>query len=158
MNEFVRDGCNGILVSVEAYKGRPDGYFWAESICDERRLAVAMQYYIDNREMVAIHGAAGASNCGERAFVGKERGMPRRLDIETEKAFTEYGRGFRGTREDSSEVRPPDKSDASTEDSDGRRNAPSSTSRCDQEPRCRPDFRIENKVMARWATRTWSSR
>ncbi len=70
MNEFVRNGCNGILVSVEAYKGRPDGYFWAESICNERRLAVAMQYYIDNREMVAIHGASRVK-LRRKSFRGK---------------------------------------------------------------------------------------
>lgn len=56
MNEFVHDGVNGILVSVKDYRGRPDGYYWAESICEEQSLTAAMQRYVTSPELAAQHG------------------------------------------------------------------------------------------------------
>jgi 1,2-diacylglycerol 3-alpha-glucosyltransferase len=56
MNEFVQDQYNGLLVDVKEYHGRPDGYYWAESICDEDSLVNAIEFYIQNPEKVIQHG------------------------------------------------------------------------------------------------------
>jgi 1,2-diacylglycerol 3-alpha-glucosyltransferase len=56
MNEFVFDGFNGKTVSVKEFRGRPDGYYWPESICDEESLVDAMNFYISNPELVKEHG------------------------------------------------------------------------------------------------------
>ena len=48
MNEFVIHQQNGMLVDVAEYKQREDNYYWPQSICDEKKLTQAMQYYIDN--------------------------------------------------------------------------------------------------------------
>ena len=57
MSEFVRHGVNGLLVPVREHRGRPDGYYWPESLCDEQALAAACQSYVDAPEMVERHGA-----------------------------------------------------------------------------------------------------
>jgi len=49
MNEFVQDGINGRLVRALEYRGRADGYYWAESRCSAEGIREAMRYYIDNR-------------------------------------------------------------------------------------------------------------
>lgn len=51
MNEFVEDGFNGLLVDVEAYLGRIDGYYWAESHCSLDSLIEKMQMLVENRGM-----------------------------------------------------------------------------------------------------------
>jgi glycosyltransferase involved in cell wall biosynthesis len=56
MNEFVKNDINGTLVSVEKYCGRPDGYFWAESICNEESLIMSFEKYIKNPDLVTIEG------------------------------------------------------------------------------------------------------
>ncbi len=58
MNEFVSHMKNGILVDVQEFRGRPDGYYWPEAICSENSLANAYSYYISNPEMVIAHGEA----------------------------------------------------------------------------------------------------
>lgn len=57
MSEFVHNDVNGILVDVKEYRGRPDGYYWAESICDEGSLKEAFQLYVKDPEKVFIHGS-----------------------------------------------------------------------------------------------------
>jgi 1,2-diacylglycerol 3-alpha-glucosyltransferase len=52
MNEFVKSGINGQLVSVEKYLGRYDGYYWAESLCSIDSLTQTMQMYVDDQNMV----------------------------------------------------------------------------------------------------------
>lgn len=52
MNEFVKDGYNGGLVKVEKYLGRPDGYYWPESICDLESLKNAMESYINDKSLL----------------------------------------------------------------------------------------------------------
>jgi predicted phosphohydrolase len=51
MNEFVKAGVNGTLVTVEKYLGRHDGYYWSESICDVGSLTKAMQLYLNNERL-----------------------------------------------------------------------------------------------------------
>ncbi len=65
MNEFVKDDENGILVDVKDYRGRPDGYYWAESICDESSLWNALQFYINEPEKMNLH-AANARSLAEK--------------------------------------------------------------------------------------------
>ena len=55
MNEFVIQGENGLLVDVERFSARPDGYYWPESICREEALIDAMLYYIHNPSMIHSH-------------------------------------------------------------------------------------------------------
>jgi len=55
MNEFVKDNYNGLLVDVENYLGRYDGYYWAESVCNVDSLAEKIQFYIDNVSLVQKH-------------------------------------------------------------------------------------------------------
>jgi 1,2-diacylglycerol 3-alpha-glucosyltransferase len=57
MTEFVIDEFNGKLIQVEDFRGRPDGYFWAESICSEKSLIDAMSYYINNQDQILIHSS-----------------------------------------------------------------------------------------------------
>jgi len=47
MNEFVIDNYSGLLVDVDRFLGRPDGYYWPESICRLDSLANAMQKFIN---------------------------------------------------------------------------------------------------------------
>lgn len=61
MNEFVKDKVNGLIVDVKEYRGRPDGYYWAEAICDEDKLVKAIQYYIDNPNEIITHGSNARS-------------------------------------------------------------------------------------------------
>ena len=56
MNEFVSDGENGFLVDVDRFICRPDGYYWAQSICKIESLAKAIQQYIDEPKLVGIQG------------------------------------------------------------------------------------------------------
>jgi glycosyltransferase involved in cell wall biosynthesis len=58
MNEFVQDGRTGVLVDVERYQEREDGYYWPESICSEDALVEAMQTYVDDPDLAAAHAAA----------------------------------------------------------------------------------------------------
>lgn len=53
MNEFVKDGWNGLLIDVESYRGRLDAYYWAESHCDVSSLTSKMQMLIDDPLLVA---------------------------------------------------------------------------------------------------------
>jgi glycosyltransferase involved in cell wall biosynthesis len=48
MNEFAVDGYNGLLIDVEKFIARPDGYYWPESICNLDSLTEAMQKLINN--------------------------------------------------------------------------------------------------------------
>lgn len=57
MNEFVTHQVNGLLIPTMAYRARPDGYYWPESLCDEGSLAMGLRYYLDNPTMIAEHGA-----------------------------------------------------------------------------------------------------
>jgi glycosyltransferase involved in cell wall biosynthesis len=47
MSEFVKHDWNGYLVDIHEYRGRPDGYYWPECICDEDSLIKAIQFYIN---------------------------------------------------------------------------------------------------------------
>jgi 1,2-diacylglycerol 3-alpha-glucosyltransferase len=53
MNEFVRDGQNGMLVRVARSAMRPDNYYWPESICSINDLTRAMQYFVDRHDELA---------------------------------------------------------------------------------------------------------
>jgi len=52
MNEFVEDGINGLLVDVDSYLGRLDGYYWAESHCSMESLSSKIQTLINDRSLV----------------------------------------------------------------------------------------------------------
>lgn len=49
MNEMVRHGDCGRLVSVASTEPRWDEYYWPQSICSIQALTEAMQFYVDNR-------------------------------------------------------------------------------------------------------------
>jgi 1,2-diacylglycerol 3-alpha-glucosyltransferase len=55
MKEFVRDGENGRLIPVRAHKGRSDGYYWAEALCDVEVLTELMQAYVNNPNLLKAH-------------------------------------------------------------------------------------------------------
>lgn len=55
MNEFVVHDYNGFLVDVDKYLGRPDGYYWAESICNINSLSYMMQKYVDDPSVLKRH-------------------------------------------------------------------------------------------------------
>ena len=55
MNEFVKDNFNGKTVDVAKYLGRYDGYYWAESLINKKKLIEAIQSYIDNPETLKKH-------------------------------------------------------------------------------------------------------
>ena len=55
MNEFVKDGVNGLLVSVKETRMREDSYYWPEKIACIDDLARKMQVYVDDRDVLAIH-------------------------------------------------------------------------------------------------------
>ena len=68
MNEFVRHGENGMLVAVQRFCARPDGYYWPESLCDEDSLTEAMRAYVGQPELARVHGAR-AREVAERDLV-----------------------------------------------------------------------------------------
>lgn len=43
MNQFVKDGVNGWLVAPAEYRGRCDGYYWAEAYCRAEDVRTAME-------------------------------------------------------------------------------------------------------------------
>jgi 1,2-diacylglycerol 3-alpha-glucosyltransferase len=55
MNEFVIDGFNGKLIIVDKLYGRPDGYYWPESIINIDNLTSIMQFYVDNPDQIITH-------------------------------------------------------------------------------------------------------
>lgn len=55
MNEFVKEGINGRLIPAMLYKGRADGYYWAEAYCREDSLVNIMQEYVNNPDLVQQH-------------------------------------------------------------------------------------------------------
>jgi 1,2-diacylglycerol 3-alpha-glucosyltransferase len=61
MSEFVFEGVNGMLVQVEAFFARPDGYFWPESICNENALTAAYQHYVNDPELIVSQSFAARS-------------------------------------------------------------------------------------------------
>lgn len=65
MNEFVKDGVTGLLVNVERFLGRDDGYYWPENIVDNNDLALKIQYYIDNPDVVVRHKNSSISHSRE---------------------------------------------------------------------------------------------
>ena len=52
MNEFVDHEKTGILVDVEKFISRDDGYYWPESVCNEDALANAMTYFVENPKKI----------------------------------------------------------------------------------------------------------
>lgn len=50
MSEFVAHGVSGRLVEVETYQRRDDYYYWPESVCNQKAVAEAMQFYVENRK------------------------------------------------------------------------------------------------------------
>lgn len=55
MNEFVEHKKTGILVDVESYLGREDGYYWAESVCSEQSLLDALMYFVqDSKKTIEL--------------------------------------------------------------------------------------------------------
>jgi 1,2-diacylglycerol 3-alpha-glucosyltransferase len=58
MNEFVVNGVNGVLVGVDRYIARWDGYYWPQSICNIDSLIEAMQTYVDNPHLITVQGLA----------------------------------------------------------------------------------------------------
>lgn len=53
MSEFVQHAVSGRLVPPMHYRGRADGYYWAESYCSPDQVAEAMQFYLDQRDQLA---------------------------------------------------------------------------------------------------------
>lgn len=54
MNEIINSKI-GRLVKVKRNYCRSDGYYWPMSLCDEKDLANAMNFYINNCETIKIH-------------------------------------------------------------------------------------------------------
>jgi len=52
MNEFVIHGQNGWLVEVREFRRRADGYYWPESLCSQAALTEAMQWFVDNVQLL----------------------------------------------------------------------------------------------------------
>lgn len=52
MNEFVRQEENGLVVPVEKYLGRQDGYYWAVSLVSQVGLTEAMQRFVDQPDFL----------------------------------------------------------------------------------------------------------
>lgn len=52
MNEFVKDGYNGKLVTVDKFLGRVDGYYWPESICSIKSISEKINYFSENKELL----------------------------------------------------------------------------------------------------------
>lgn len=52
MSEFVVDGVCGKLVEVDFTRKRADNYYWPESFCSRKRLTEAMQFFVDNKELL----------------------------------------------------------------------------------------------------------
>ena len=52
MNEFVVEGQSGWLVKPAEYRGRSDGYYWAESFCDAEGVYQAMRRAMEQRECI----------------------------------------------------------------------------------------------------------
>jgi glycosyltransferase involved in cell wall biosynthesis len=55
MNEFVKDNQNGLLVDVDCYLGRYDGYYWAESVCSIDSLTQKIQMYVNDYSLLHNH-------------------------------------------------------------------------------------------------------
>ncbi len=55
MSEFIQDQYNGILIDVQHYHSRFDGYYWPLSICNAESLSAAFLTYINNAELLDIH-------------------------------------------------------------------------------------------------------
>ncbi len=53
MNEFIQPAENGALVPASEYRGRSDGYYWAESYCSAADVREAMQFYMDRASQLA---------------------------------------------------------------------------------------------------------
>lgn len=56
MSEFVQDGLNGSLVSVQAFRGRSDGYYWPENWVDPDQLRDCIQRYVDQPSLARTQG------------------------------------------------------------------------------------------------------
>lgn len=69
MNEFVTHQHNGLLVRPKEYRGRPDGYYWAESVPDEGALFEAMQYYVLHPEKVVEHGKSARQSAENKLSI-----------------------------------------------------------------------------------------
>jgi len=50
MTEFISNGINGRLVSVENYIARSDGYYWPQAIVNTEDLIIQMRWYIDHAD------------------------------------------------------------------------------------------------------------
>lgn len=66
MNEFVRDGVNGLLARVDHLRPRPDGYYWPESVVDLAHLTAQMQRYVDDPALAEQHGRQARQDALER--------------------------------------------------------------------------------------------
>jgi glycosyltransferase involved in cell wall biosynthesis len=66
MNELVRHGENGYLVKPVEYRGRFDGYYWAESHCDVDGVLEAMRYYAENLSRLAEFKRAARASAEQR--------------------------------------------------------------------------------------------
>ncbi len=55
MNEFVKDGYNGLLVDVREFRKRQDNYYWPEAYVNIDHLTRQMQRYVDNRGLLDQH-------------------------------------------------------------------------------------------------------
>ncbi len=51
MSEFI-NGSNGKLVKIAKFKKRDDNYYWSQCEVDEKSLIEAMQYYINNFQLI----------------------------------------------------------------------------------------------------------
>jgi len=55
MNEFITQNKTGLLLPVDKYIARYDGYYWPEAPCRPPDLTVAMQTYVNDRAMLLRH-------------------------------------------------------------------------------------------------------
>lgn len=54
MNEFIKDGINGKLVSIEYLYARGDGYFWPQCKISIDSLRDQMSYYIEKKDEISV--------------------------------------------------------------------------------------------------------
>jgi len=55
MNEFVKHGVNGRLVTPFEYRSRADGYYWPEAHCRVEDVARQMQHYVEHADALGEH-------------------------------------------------------------------------------------------------------
>ena len=67
MTEFIKHLVTGYTCRVAEFRGRQDGYYWAESHCSAESVKRGMKYFVDRASELNSYAAA-ARNSAERHF------------------------------------------------------------------------------------------